>query len=177
MPVKDEPSPFEFAKYALQRNDEAIRYSETKAGFLLALVGLLLAVVAGELSNLKGLFAHYSCPSTVLLAISLVLIVPGMIVLTTASLAAVLPRLRVTQLSSYLYFGSLASSSEADLPALFQQLTSSEMNRHVLAQVHATATIAQRKFSLMRTATVATGVVLLGLAIAVFALFLAPLPC
>ncbi len=123
MAATEDLSIYDFAKYALERNDEAIRFSETKAGFLFALAGLLVAVLAGELSPIKANIAVATGPTQTLLAVSLWMIGPGMIVLAATSLATVFPRLHVTRTMSCLFFGTLASAHENDTAQMFQQLT------------------------------------------------------
>lgn len=167
-----DPSSWEFAKYALQRNDEAIRFSEAKAALLLTLAGLLLGIVADKIPAFKGLLASPFCVTRILAASSMVAILLGIILVATSSLAAIFPRLRVAKGTSYLYFEHLVGLSDQETARQFAALDSDAKLSHVLSQVHATAAIANRKFGLIRFALVGTALVVLGSILAVVALFL-----
>lgn len=174
MPNNPSLPKLDFARYALQRNDDAIRYSETKAGLLLALIAILFATVGSEITDINKIIINNYFPSTTILDCSLIVLIPSIILLVIVSLETVMPRLHVTQTISYLYFGSLSSINEIDLLQKFPKLTQVEMNHQLLAQVHATAKIAQRKFELMRIATISAGFVLLGSAGVLAALLMEP---
>jgi len=169
----NDPNAWEFAKYALQRNDEVIRFSETKAALLLTLTGLFLGIVADKILLFKELLLSQSCVVRILAVISMVAILMGIILVATASLAAIFPRLRVVRDTSYLYFGDLIGLSEQETIRQFAALDSNTKISHILSQVHATAAIANRKFILIRLALVGTVLVFLGSILAVIAQYLA----
>jgi len=172
MPKEANPTAWEFAKYALQRNDEAIRFSETKAALLLTLTGLLLGIMADKITLFKNLLLSPSCATKILATSSMMAISVGIILVAIASLVAVFPRLRVAKDTSYLYFEHLAGLSEQDTASQFAALDSNTKLQHILSQVHATSAIATRKFRLIRFALVGTVLVLIGSILAILALFI-----
>lgn len=172
MPRPIDPNAWEFAKFTLQRNDDAIRFSETKAALLLTLTGLLLGIVADKIPLFKGLLQNQSCTIKIIAISSMAAILMGIILVATSSLAAIFPRLKVAKGTSYLYFGHLANFSEQETARQFAELDSDTKLNHILSQIHATSAIANRKFGLIRFALMGTVLVLLGSILAILALFI-----
>ncbi|MBV6397428.1 MAG: hypothetical protein HFACDABA_03042 [Anaerolineales bacterium] len=171
MPKKKEPEDWEFEKFALQRNDDAIRFSETKAALLLTLTGLLLGVVADKVQSFKDLFFTSSSGVQILIVCSLALILAGILLVAVSSLLAVFPRLKVVKNISLLYFDHLARLSEQEAMERFEDLNAKEKHEHLLSQIYATSRIAARKFKLIRSALWGTVLVVIGSLLAIFAMF------
>ena len=171
MPRKKEPEDWEFEKFALQRNDDAIRFSETKAALLLTLTGLLLGVVADKVQSFKEMLLASSLTIQILIVCSLALILAGIILVVVSSLLAVFPRLSVVKNVSLLYFDLLARLSEQEATERFKDMDAKTKHEHLLSQVYATSRIAARKFKLIRSALWGTVLVLIGSLLALFAMF------
>jgi len=167
-----DPNAWEFAKYALQRNDDAIRFSETKAALLLTFTGLFLGMLADKIPLFKDLLQNQSCTIRIIAINSMVAIIMGIILVATSSLTAIFPRLNVAKETSYLYFKHLANLSEQETARQFAELDSNTKLSHILSQVQATSAIANRKFGLIRFALLGTILVVLGSILAILALFI-----
>ena len=172
MPKVTDPNTWEFAKFALERNDEAIRFSETKAALIFTLIGLFLGIIADKIPLFKDLFQSPSCTIRILSIISMVIILFGIVLVVTFSLAAVFPRLRISKETSYLFFTDVANLGEQETITHISSLNSNDKLKHTLAQVYSTSVIANRKFNLLRYALVGTVIVLLGLLLAILTIFL-----
>lgn len=160
----------DFAKLALQRNDESIRFSETKAGFLLTFVSLLLGILITQVENLKQILIQDSLGRSYIL-IALVLIFIGIFMVLVASLVTIFPRLKVVKATSLLYFQHLVSLNEKDISSSFVNLKDKEKIEQIATQVLATAKIASRKFMLIQVAIIGTSAILLGSVFIMIGLF------
>ena len=167
-----DPSYWEFAKYALQRNDEAIRFSETKAALLLTLTGLVLAIIVDKVPLYRSLFQSQSCTIKILTISSLVAIILGILLVGSVTLLAIFPRLHISKDTSYLYFEHLSKISEQEIADQFTSLDSTTKLRHILSQIHATSVIANLKFKLIRLALVGTVLEVLGSILTILALLI-----
>jgi hypothetical protein len=140
-----------YAQYVLSRNDAAIQFSEAKAGFLFALMGLLFnGVIGGSERFLDGL----NSPDVAFrsLAILLAAVYAGGVLLSVYSaFMIILPRLRgSTRQESVAYFGDVASHELRPFVAKYNKLTKQDYVQHVIRQIHATALIARVKFLYVR---------------------------
>lgn len=162
MPNEDSPNSWEFAQYALQRNDEAIRFSETKAAVLLTLIGLFLGLIADKIPSFKTFFSNPNIPIRVLSISSMIFILIGIILVAVASFATIFPRLHVSKEKSYLYFQHLVGLKEQDFTSHLESLDSKVKLNHTISQVHATSIIANRKFGFVRVALFGAMIVILG---------------
>jgi hypothetical protein len=167
-----ESNAWEFEKFALQRNDDVIRFSETKAALLFTLTGLLLGALADKIPLFKGLLQNQSCAIRIIAISSVASILVGIFLVAAFSLLAIFPRLKVAKETSCLYFGHLANFSEEETARKFATLDSDTKLNHILSQIHATSLIANRKFGLIRFALIGTVLVLLGTFLAIIALFI-----
>lgn len=162
MPRTESPTNWEFAQYALQRNDEAIRFSEAKAGLVLTLTGLILGLVSSRVAQLVDVLARQLCWMRVFTLVSMATLLSGIVVVIGASLGIMFPRLHVTDTTSHLNFIYVASISEQQSIDKMSHIESDAALDQTISQVHATAVIASRKFGLMRLATVGIALVLVG---------------
>lgn len=144
-----------FAKAALARNDSWIRFSDSKTGFLFAFSGIILGLLARDISSLISTYPDATCLVRVLILVGTGLTVVSVALWVTAALAAVLPRLRVSDKSSLLYFGSTSNLSEEKLMEELGNLDAESILEQYASQVYATAKIAKRKFGLIQIQMVA----------------------
>lgn len=140
----------EFARLALQRNDEAIRFSETKATLLLTLVGLILGIIVDKVCQLKMLFQNQIIFVRSFGIFSILIFFLGIVIIIVFSIATVFPRLNVKKAISLVYFGDLSKLSEGETLKYFTNLDSESEYHHIISQVHATSKIANHKFILVR---------------------------
>ena len=170
MKSKDQFEAFEFAKLALERNDEAIRFSEAKAGFITTLVGLLLGFFADKLSIFINLLSTNNSILKLFVFISIALLATGTFVTTASTFFVLFPRLNISKRQSFLYFGSIGKTSEDDFLQGFMATDTVDMQNHLLSQVHATSIIAKKKFFYVRIEMVGAFIMLSGWLLALFLL-------
>jgi hypothetical protein len=162
----------DMAKHAVERNDESIRFSETKSGIILAFVGLLLGFTLDDIQDLICIIQGGDCFLSILAIISLVLVLLGVILIGLSSFLNIYPRLRVSKDESFAYFGSIKELEEDIFISRFQELSPEMIIRHMLSQAHATSIIAWRKFQLVRVSIVGAGIVFIGWLIAAWLLIM-----
>lgn len=138
----------EMALEALKRSDDAVRYAESKAGFLVGYIGLLLGLLADKLSDLITSLSSGNLIIIVLVAIAMFLIVTGILITLISAIQVIYPRLKITPNPSFIYFGSVAdhSKDEEDFVRQFASLNAVNASEQILSQVYATSIIASRKF-------------------------------
>ena len=138
----------EFAKTSLSRNDSWIRFSDTKTGFFFAFTGLIIGLAARDFPQIKTAFSTGSCPQRTLIVLATFMAIFGICFLLVASLAAVFPRLKGSNAPTPLYFGSVNEFSYDRLVDEFSSIDNEAILKQFVSQIHATATIAQRKYDL-----------------------------
>ncbi len=173
MPNKTDPTSWEFAKYALQRNDEAIRFSETKTALLFTINGLILGIIADKILMIKDLCHSPINIVRVTVSSAIVAILLGVAFVSISSLLTVFPRLHASKVGSYLYFENLIPINLRQLSKSISTLDSESKLEHLISQVHATALIAHRKFFLIRFTLVGTTLILIGSILVIISLFVA----
>ena len=152
----------DFAKLALERNDEAIRFSEAKAGFITTLIGLLLGLFADKLSMFIDILSSNNSTLRLFSYVSIVLLVIGTVVAIVSTFFVLLPRLKISKRSSFLYFGSIGNISEDEFLQKFIETDTVDMQNHLLSQVHATSVIAKKKFFYARIEMIGAFIMLSG---------------
>lgn len=126
--------------------DEQIRLADTKAQLTLAANALLTAAIS---VSSKGLIQRLSTNNLLerIDAILLIFLFAALIASVFLALLAARPILKIRQQSrSLFYFGHVAQVSEKEFLDEFRKQSSSEIQKSVLAQVHAKAIIANRKY-------------------------------
>lgn len=146
----DQPKLTDFATLALERNDEAIRFSEAKAGIQITFVGLLLGLFVEKLSTFLTILSSNNNTLKLFVYASFTLIVLGTIVVIASTIFVVFPRLKISKIESFLYFGSVGNISENEFLQSFAEIDEMTMQKHLLSQVHATSVLAKQKFHFVR---------------------------
>ena len=170
MENKEQSDLIDYCKLALVRNDESIRFAESKAGFLFSAVGIMLGYLATEIAVFKEALIIGN-PQLPLAIIALVLIGIGTIMTAVSTLLIVFPRLKIGREGSYLYFGSVQSLSAKQFCQKGSQLSSKMIIEQLLTQVHATAVIVWKKYYFVRLEFIGTILVFLGWLLAIFLIF------
>ena len=162
MPKLKDISIWEFSKYSVQRNDEAIRFSEVKAALLLSLVGLLIGGIFNNIDHIKSLLISNICLIKILAIIDLLIIVIGFIILIISSLLIIFPRFHVVNKTSYLFFGDNHKLREEEIKNEIYNLDIDKKNDQIITQMHATSKIAYKKFTIIRWSIIGTIVTIFG---------------
>ena len=151
-----------FAEFALKRNDEIIRFSETKSVILLSISSVIFGVLINNKNQIRLIMKTSNCLQSVLTTISVLLVIIGVLLTTISSLACIFPRLRVRKRNSFLFFGDIVDMSETDLYKNIINITSKKQLRQTISQVYATAKIAERKYFYLKIVMVGTITLLIG---------------
>lgn len=170
MAKKDYSKIIDYAKLSLSRNDESIRFSESKAGLLFSFVGLIIGLSFNEISLLKPLFSIKDFLGIAAI-ISITLLITGTITVIISTLLIVLPRLKVTKNPSFLYFGYIQSLTEQGLLEDIKKVDSEVMLSHLTSQVHATSIILKRKYRFIRIEIFGAILVFIGWSLATTIIF------
>src|SRR5688572_25685851 len=116
----------EFAKLALARNDESIRFSDSKSAFIFTFASLFLTILSTDLLAYKELLINQYVIQ-IGAVISILFITLGALAVIIATIMVVFPRLNVSGDSSYIYFGSIQTTKQNDFRAGFEKITDLEM--------------------------------------------------
>ncbi len=162
MPQKNSTELIDFAKLSLSRNDESVRFSESKAAFLFTFVGLLLGLLTDKLSTYSQIINGAKSHQWLIAWISLILLGIGTVTVIISALLIVFPRLKVTKQSSHTFFGSINNLSEHDFHQSFTRLDAPKILEDLISQIYATSAIARRKFFLVQVELAGTVAVILG---------------
>ena len=147
---KDHSSAIDFMKVALQRNDESIRYSESKAGFLFSLTGIIVGLFYNNLEAIKEIL-YQSGFWGVFAIIAIIVVVIGVIVVVFATFMVIIPRLRVSKIPTLLYFQYMQSIPENQLYDIAQNLNDTKALKDLTTQVRVTSIIVTKKYSSHQT--------------------------
>ena len=162
MAEHNNPENWDMAKLVLQRNDEAIRFSETKAALLLTFIGVLFTIAIDKVEYFQEYTASTNSLGRNLLATSGIVIFLGIIVVTIASIYAIFPRLYAPKEFSVFFFGNYKTSTESESITAFSKLTNAEKMEHIITEIYTTSTIAGRKFRGVQVALAGTILVFVG---------------
>lgn len=100
---KDYTKQIEFAKLSLARNDESIRFSDSKSAFIFTFASLFLTILSTELIAYKKLLLG-ECAIHIGAVISILFIILGALAVITATIMVVLPRLNISNDPSYIFW-------------------------------------------------------------------------
>lgn len=145
-----EYSTWEFAQFALQRNDEAIKFAEFKAGFILSFISLFISGIFDNIDYLQSVAKNCCQPNCYFLLSGIGLCITGIIIAVVTTISVIFPRFHVVKRISYLYFNDNYNLHEEDIRLNISKLHQDEMLSHLIAQVHASSIIAHDKFILIR---------------------------
>ncbi len=147
---KDHSSALEFMKVALLRNDESIRYSESKAGFLFSFTGIIIGLFYNDITAFKALILQNNFWSK-LAIIAILATVIGIIIVIFSTFMVVIPRLRVSKIPTLLYFGYIQNIPETKLYEIASNLDSVKALKDLTTQVRVTSIIVSKKYYYVRT--------------------------
>ena len=153
---------FELAKLALERNDEAIRFSETKATILLSLSSII-TILFDKSEFLKLFFLTSSHYPRAIVIISLIFLSCGILTVFGATIYVIFPRMNKSLKPGTLFFGDYAGRSEEESKILIANLTAEESIVQLVSEIQITSEIARQKFIGNRVAIIGEVFVILGL--------------
>jgi len=133
----------EFLWKCYETINQWIANADTKATVVLAAVGVIVGVVFVNLTSTVA-FLKVSAFSSVLCIVAASLFIAS----AFFSFRCVLPRLKVGEPESALYFRHIAEHSNVDYEKIIRQLVSdpAQMETELMHQIWANATVASRKY-------------------------------
>jgi hypothetical protein len=164
---------WDFSKYALERNDEAIRFSEAKAAVLLTIVGVIIGGLVDNVRKFQKLMSSDILTIRIFTYACLFLIGVGFLVVIISTILIILPRLHVVKNKSFLFFGDNAHMNEEEFVECICKSSKKYQNHQIITQVLATSKIAQKKFYIFQISIVGMCILLTGyfLSIILFLIF------
>jgi hypothetical protein len=127
--------------------EDQINRTDTKAQVVLAADALLLGWLGTQNPTaMRALLDGHGSTLVRVTALPLALVFAGLFLSLMCGLLVIWPRTGGSGSSSLVYFGGIARRSEGEFVSTFLRQSPGEVAQQVLADVHATARIAQRKF-------------------------------
>jgi len=154
---------FELAKLALERNDEAIRFSDTKATILLSLSSIVITILFDKSEFLKKFILTSSHYPRAIVLISLFFLSGGILTVFGATIYVIFPRMSKSAKPGTLFFSDYAGRSEEESKILIANLTAEESIAQLVSEIQITSKIARQKFIGNRVAIIGEVFVILGL--------------
>ncbi|KXK15031.1 MAG: hypothetical protein UZ14_CFX002000741 [Chloroflexi bacterium OLB14] len=142
----------------LSRIDSMLTFAETKISFMLAYLGLLLAVLGNQTEEIKYLLQKTSqeiITSTLALLISIIVVILFILYYMGKVL---LPKLKFSKRNSMIYFSDISKLSENKYRTDMARLKVGEIEEDLLSQIHAVSSITSDKFKNIHKATIFLGI-------------------
>ena len=158
---------------ALERVDNVLNFADSKVGFLIAFISLLIGLLVDQFSLIKQLLLSQNHLYATLIGIAIFLMSSGLILILVSSMQIVFPRLKITTIQSFFFFGSIYKLKDVEFISAYKELSQDELTDHILSQLHAVSVIANQKFVNVQWAMSGAVVVFIGWLMAILVLFLA----
>lgn len=142
----------------LNRVDSMLSFAETKISFMLAYLGLLLAVLGNQAAEVKFLLQKTGQGVIVSTLTLLMLIVVAIFFVLYYIGKVLLPRLKFSKRSSMIYFSDISKLSENTYLTDMAKLKENEIEEDILSQIHAISSVTSEKFKNIRQATIFLGI-------------------
>jgi len=163
---------YDLAKLVLSRNDDATRFADAKATFMLTISGLIFSVLIDKLDLVKQNFdLLYSLPKAILV-LSFVVMSIGILIATISTIYVVFPRTIRSKTTVFSHFSDFVDREEDDCTSLLTSLSQEEKVQQIVSEIHITSKIIERKIKGIRIITIGTSLVILGLFLFYFTLVL-----
>jgi len=137
----------DFAYNVLNQVHDWIRFSDEKAGLILATDGVLLGFFTSQISSVKSTIIQIPNWSLLMIFYFLVVMI-GLCLLLSIVFAfrVIYPQLNVGESKSLIYFGHIHTKSECDFVSEFLKADDDKLERDVLTQIYSCAKIAWQKY-------------------------------
>ena len=137
----------EVALSLFEHIEDQINRTDTKAQVVLAADAIMLGWLSTQTPNIvQAVFATHVSAGGRLASVLVALVFVSLFLSLAFGLVVIWPRAGTSAGSALVYFGAIAHQREAEFVAAFLHQSRVEVTQIVLAGVHATALIAQRKF-------------------------------
>ena len=137
----------------LSRMDAMLSFAESKIGFIVAYIGLMLSVLGGQADRLQSLVQDPNkliAYSTLILLLIILVNIVGLFIFVGKVL---FPNLASSSHISLAYFGDINKLSEKDFLKAAKSRSENDMADDVLTEVHAISQIVAKKFKNIKTAS------------------------
>lgn len=133
----------EFAKAVLTHNSELINLADTKAGILLGINGIILALLFGDNTSFSPIVVNLVLVTGILLGIS-----------SICSILTIFPRLTKDEERTSVYFKHVAKQKKQDYIQSWNTLESSEILTDLLSNIHNLAILQMKKYRYLRLSVI-----------------------
>jgi hypothetical protein len=141
----------------LNRVDAMLTFAETKISFMLAYLGILLAVLGNQAAEVKYLLQKTSQGVILSTLILLMLFIIAIFFALYYAGRVLLPQLKFSRRNSMIYFSDISKLAENKYLADMRKMKESEIEEDLLSQIHATSSVTSEKFKNVRKATIVLG--------------------
>lgn len=142
----------------LNRVDSMLSFAETKISFMLAYLGLLLAVLGNQATEVKYLLQKTG-QGVIVSTLTLLMLIVVVIFFVLYYIGKVLlPRLKFSKRNSMIYFSDISKLSENKYLTDMAGLKENEIEDDLLSQIHAISSVTSDKFKNIRKATIFLGI-------------------
>jgi len=163
---------YDFAKFVLNRNDEAIRFSDTKAAIMLTASSLVVTILVDKSVEISQTFCSFDLNQKPLLITSLILLVLGLLIVTISALVGIFPRLTKSKSPGLIYFGDIHAQTSLDITNKLSSMSSVDLIDQIFQQIQITSEIVYKKFMCIRIANIGIISILIGFIGGVLAIFI-----
>jgi hypothetical protein len=155
---------------ALKRVDKSIAFAETKAAFIVAVVGFAINLLLDQTELLIQFLISGSFWPSMLTVVSLFLMSVGTGMVFVCSLVLVYPRL-TSKKPSIFYFNSIQKFPREEFLSLLANATEEKILSNLLNQLHTVSGIATRKFQYLKGSVIGAALVFIGWLVAISVIF------
>lgn len=158
MTERDQPSKIDFARSILDHNISLINLADTKAGILLGINGVILALLFGVQNEMLTYL-----DKMVFLAAGTAFGVSGLF-----SFLTLIPRLNKDAETSKIYFLKIKETRADEFIRLWDSLTPNEILKDYLLNIHSIAVLQTKKYNYLQLSTI---IIIIGFGFLIVALF------
>ncbi len=156
-------SSFQLFSYILTRNDESIRFAESKVTVIFGIIALTAGIILNYLTEvISYILKNGDTFVWLLVAIAIFSFLLSLVF----SFLVLYPKLSITNECCLLYFGDTDKYNENEFKDKIINRKKKEVRDEFIWQVHATAKIATRKFTIIKYLLITTAVYLFSITVA-----------
>jgi hypothetical protein len=134
----------EFAKHILEHNSSLINLADTKAGILLGINGIILALLFNiENGNTLALIHLFLIPTGIILGISSIF-----------AILTIIPRFTQSNIHTMIYFLPVAKLNKEEYIESWNNLKSPNILRDLLSNIHSLALLQTKKYKYLKISVI-----------------------
>jgi len=152
-----------------------IKFSDTKAGFILASNGIMMGLVGSTLKDLILPRFGFTDWSHILFSIDILLYILSVLISATLAICVIYPKLSVNEASSHIYFAHIAKAKAPTYKSELLQLSNENFDKEIIDQIFAVSKVCWSKYKRTNYSIRALyGSIFFGITVIVLCLFIDP---